>query len=227
MRTGTGVGMPQRGAVGAEERIRAAAVRLWSERGFHGVGIRELAEEAGLSSASLYHYMGTKEDLLADVMSRGLRRLVLAAERVTQQRAGAGPRMNALVQLHVLTHALRPRETRVVDGELRALSGDRRGGVMSLRDEYESYWRTTIDEGRASGAFRVEAPGMARLALLEMCTGVARWYDPGGPMALSEVALGHAQLASRVLGAEELELVDEVDWCRGLVGEIWSGPGGG
>ena len=50
------------------ERVRRAALELFAERGFHGTGIRQLAERAGLSSASLYHYMGTKEDLLVELM---------------------------------------------------------------------------------------------------------------------------------------------------------------
>ena len=45
--------------------MRAAALTLFAERGYHGTGIRQLADAAGLSSASLYHYMGTKEELLS------------------------------------------------------------------------------------------------------------------------------------------------------------------
>jgi len=37
------------------QRVRDAAVELFAERGYHGVGIRELAERAGLTSATLYH----------------------------------------------------------------------------------------------------------------------------------------------------------------------------
>ena len=36
--------------------------------GYAATGIRQLAEEAGLTSAALYHYMGSKEDLLVAIM---------------------------------------------------------------------------------------------------------------------------------------------------------------
>ena len=45
---------------------RETMVALFAAKGFHGTGIRELADAAGLSSATLYHYMGTKEDLLVE-----------------------------------------------------------------------------------------------------------------------------------------------------------------
>ncbi|HEY8641410.1 MAG TPA: helix-turn-helix domain-containing protein, partial [Candidatus Dormibacteraeota bacterium] len=42
----------------------AAALRLFGTKGYGAVGIREIALEAGISTAALYHYMRTKEDLL-------------------------------------------------------------------------------------------------------------------------------------------------------------------
>ena len=50
-------------ALTTQQRVRRAAVKLFAGKGFHGTGIRDLAQEAKISSASLYHYIGTKEDL--------------------------------------------------------------------------------------------------------------------------------------------------------------------
>ena len=49
------------------DRIHRAALRLFATYGFEGTGIRKIADEAGITVASLYHYVGTKEDLLAAV----------------------------------------------------------------------------------------------------------------------------------------------------------------
>src|SRR5579863_2874732 len=50
-----------------EERIRTAALRLFSQKGFQATSTRELAAEAGLTVAGLYYYVGTKEALLFDI----------------------------------------------------------------------------------------------------------------------------------------------------------------
>lgn len=184
------------------ERVRVAALELFAERGFHGTGIRQLAERAGLSSASLYHYMGTKEDLLVELMRTSLERLLDATAEVLATHDDAVPRLTALVRLHVTSHAERPLETRVVDDEVHALSPQRRADVVALRDRYEAAWREVIDQGLAEGAFRVESAGVARRALLEMCSGVARWFDPAGPTALPALAEQYALLALRLLGAD-------------------------
>lgn len=204
-------------------RVRNAAITLFAERGFHGTGIRDLAERAGLSSATLYHYMGTKEDLLVSIMTESLERLLKAGERLAE--ADPTSRITGLVELHVLTHATHRLETRVVDDEMRSLSADRREAVVALRDRYEALWQDAIDAGCASGAFHVRAPKVARLALLEMCGGIARWYAPDGPIALEDLALRYAEMALGVLGAAgppPVFKVDTVRRIRAVVDEIWT-----
>ncbi|MFD1052583.1 TetR/AcrR family transcriptional regulator, partial [Kibdelosporangium lantanae] len=100
-----------------EDRVRRAAVELFATRGFHGTGIRDLAVAAGLSSATLYHYMGTKEDLLVEIMRTSLERLLTDAERVTADVHDPVEQLKRLVDMHVRAHAERPLETFVVDGE--------------------------------------------------------------------------------------------------------------
>ncbi len=46
-------------------RVQRAAVTLFATKGFAATGIRELGAEAGINSATLYHYVGSKESLLA------------------------------------------------------------------------------------------------------------------------------------------------------------------
>jgi AcrR family transcriptional regulator len=44
--------------------IAGAAVRLFTERGFHGTPTSLIAREAGVSNGTLFHYFPTKEDLI-------------------------------------------------------------------------------------------------------------------------------------------------------------------
>lgn len=203
-----------------ESRVRGAAIELFAERGFHAIGIRDLAERAGLSSATLYHYMGTKEELLASIMRDSLQRLATAGDRLT---ATGSPRerITALVHLHVLTHAERRLETRVVDDEMRALSEGPRAEIIALRDRYEHHWRAAIEAGVADGTFHVAQPRLARLALLEMCSGIARWYEPNGPIGLDDLATHHAAMALALLGAPASSDTTAIPAVRAVVSEIW------
>lgn len=208
-------------AVSSRDRVRAAAVKLFSTKGFHGTGIRDLAQEAELSSATLYHYMGTKEDLLAEIMHTALSRLLDAAREATAGSPDPVHRLRTLVALHVLAHAVGPAETRVVDNEVDVLSPAAREPVVALRDGYERLWAAAIDEGVAAGVFHTEHPAVTRLALLEMCSGVARWYSPRGPLALDQLAEHYAELASRALGCTSAPGVSNLARCREIIAKEW------
>ncbi|TIC86471.1 TetR/AcrR family transcriptional regulator [Nocardioides sp. GY 10127] len=200
--TGTSGTTGTTGTTGA--RVEDAALTLFAERGFHGTGIRQLAEAAGLSSASLYHWMGTKEELLARLMRQALTRLTDAAvaDLAAAPQDDPRTRVAVLVRVHVREHALRRRETRVVDGELAALGEGTRAEVLDLRDTYEQLWAEEIRRGCEDGAFTVARPDVARRAVLEMCSSVARWYRPDGPLDVEELAATYVDLTLRALGAD-------------------------
>jgi TetR/AcrR family transcriptional regulator, transcriptional repressor for nem operon len=54
------------------ERLLAAAMRLFREKGYHSTSIADILGEAGANSGSLYHFFPTKQDILLTVLDRYL-----------------------------------------------------------------------------------------------------------------------------------------------------------
>jgi AcrR family transcriptional regulator len=184
-----------------QERLTDAALTLFATRGYAATGIRDIAEGADLTSAALYHYIGSKEDLLVHLMTEGLQRFVAASRQALSDLSGAEEKLIALTRVHVATEAVMRRLSMVIDGEVRSLSDG--AGVLKLRDEYESLWAETIALGMSAGVFHVAEPRLARLALLEMCNGVAQWFSPQGQMSLSQVCDHFSDMALALLGARD------------------------
>lgn len=180
------------------ERVEAAALRLFAARGFEGTGIRQIALESGISVASLYHYMGTKEDLLERMMRESMRRLLDPAGALVVSTDPVA-RVAGLVDLHVRQHAQESLLCIVADTEIRSLSPERRREMVSMRDAYEALWEETVSYGVSTGAFQVPDEKMAAFALLEMCTGVAYWYSPKGRMSLDEICEAFVGMALSLL----------------------------
>jgi AcrR family transcriptional regulator len=59
-----------------EQQMLDAAARVFSERGFHGASMDEIAERAGVSKPLLYLYLGSKEETFSACVARESGRLV-------------------------------------------------------------------------------------------------------------------------------------------------------
>jgi AcrR family transcriptional regulator len=190
-----------------DERLKAAAVRLFGAKGFAATGIRELARESGISVASLYHYMETKDDLLLSLMLDGMHSLLTPALEALESTSDAADQMCALVDIHIDFHCSRAALARVTDAEIRALSGEAREQVIALRDEYERLWRDAIVAGDANGTFHVPQPRLTTFALLEMCTGVSHWYSPDGMYSVRAISSYYSALSLRMLGCRRSAMI--------------------
>lgn len=76
------------------EKIKAAALKLFSSRGIDGVSVRDIVTEAGLrNGASLHYYFGSKDGLLRALVKDGARHSDGARARAVEAlEAGGGPR---------------------------------------------------------------------------------------------------------------------------------------
>ena len=66
-------GRPPGGESRARERIIAAAVEEFGEFGYNGATMRAIAARAGVDSALLHHYFGTKADLFTETIGAPMR----------------------------------------------------------------------------------------------------------------------------------------------------------
>ncbi len=168
--------------------IRQAAVSLFAERGFAATGIRDVGRAAGLNSATLYHYASGKEELLAGIMRAGLEELLRTGREAVAYGSDPAVQLARLVAAHVANEAVNPLTSRVTDTEVRALTGGNRAEIIALRDAYEALVAGVLERGARAGEFQVTDLRVARLALVEMCNGVALWYRPDGRLSVARAA---------------------------------------
>jgi AcrR family transcriptional regulator len=182
-------------------RIQRAAVRLFADRGFAATGIRDISRSAGLNSAMIYHHTGGKEELLAVIMRAALANLLTVGEQAVTGIEKPAVQLVRLVRTHVTMAAVNPLSVKVTNREVNALTGDNHTEIMDLRDRYEALFRDVLRHGTAAGELHPADPAIARLALIEMCNGVANWYRPDGRLAVPELVDRFADLTCRMVAS--------------------------
>jgi hypothetical protein len=87
----------------------------------------------------------------------------------------------------VTDHGLHRNSAIVGDTELRALSPESLEIVGRIRDSYEDLWRSAVAELASRNPAGFDH-SLLRFAIIQMCTGVAHWYRPDGPLSLEKIA---------------------------------------
>ena len=187
------------------DAILDSAAALFSRRGYHAIGIRELADSVGLSTSTLYHYYATKQDILYAVIGRFLREFadtLVAGLRDTSVPARA--RLERAVTDHVVLTVTRREELLAGNPVLNALTAEQQAGIAALRRSYRDAVRDVIAEGAAAGQFHVTDPLVTAMAMLDMLDGIRAWYHEDGALSLAELAARYRAFALSLCQAGEI-----------------------
>ncbi|MEP2641242.1 TetR/AcrR family transcriptional regulator [Roseobacter sp.] len=166
-------------------RVRAAALKLFSDQGFAAVSMRAIAQEVGVQVGALYNYTRDKQTLLFDLMQSHMDTLLRAFEDNPQ--AAADARLQHFVTFHIAFHHDRPDAVFIAYMELRNLTPDNFARIETLRRRYEDRLEAILRDGVAQGAFDIVDTKITTLAIIAMLTGVNTWFRPEGRLSLVDV----------------------------------------
>ncbi len=180
--------------------LRREALRLFSERGYSAVSMRELAEAVGMRQGGIYNHFASKQALLADLMATHIRALLAAHDEAMEGRGSPREQLAAFVRHHVDYHLDFPQDVFLAYLELRNLEPENRLEIVALRDRYELALRNILSKGQAEGTFTLADPAIHARLLLSMLTGATGWYRESGPLSREEVVTCHVQAAMQSVG---------------------------
>lgn len=141
--------------------ILRAAARVFAAQGYGIASMAQVAAEAGVSKANLYHYASGKEALLFDLLDVHLRAL---RDRLAEAR-GDGPEgdLRAAIEALLMAYEGADAEHEVQLGAIRALPEDRQEALREVQ-------RDMVRDMRARVA--ALAPGLGRAALRDVAMSV-------------------------------------------------------
>jgi len=190
------------GSTDTSRVIADAAIRLFYERGYHGTSIRDIAREANVGIATLFHHHGSKAELLRRIMNTGFDDLLAEMEEAVQA-AGDDPaeRLSAAVRTHVRCHCERPMESAIATSEMRSVEPPLREEFAAKRERVHALFADALADGAAAGVFDCPTPRETARAVHAMCSAVTGWYRQDGPMSPDEVGELYVGMALRLAGA--------------------------
>jgi TetR/AcrR family transcriptional regulator, cholesterol catabolism regulator len=180
----------ERTSSGRENILREAAT-LFAAKGYAESGLREIAEMAGVRSATVYHHFASKEKIYEEIIRIALDAISAAVTaELLALPSDATPRMRIEASIAGHLHAVhtnKPFTSTNAHSRLR-VPNEVNSVVGTIRERYSDFWRAMLEEAHAAGAFKPGLePRMLRPLILSTLNRTLGWFDPrkGSPETLT------------------------------------------
>lgn len=168
--------------------IVKAAAEVFREHGFEVGTLEDVADRLGITRPALYHYINSKQELLAITLNY-LLDLGLAEVAIIEQReADALLRLRALI-ISFITMIGNERSLFTVlfrDGA--GLDEPYRTVILPKERKYIDYFQRAIGDAMKAGYLPVIPETLATMTILGACIWTYTWLDPAGPIPLERAA---------------------------------------
>lgn len=172
---------PEVGAT--RDRLLLAAAQLFRQRGYAATTLRQIADLAGIKAGSVYYHFESKEEILIEVLDRG----ILAVADAVRARVDALPptaswldRIGAAIEGHLwglLHHGDFTSANIRIFGQIPDAIKERH---RVIRRQYADYWEQLMEAARANGELSTEASTrVIRLFVIGALNWTVEWYNPG------------------------------------------------
>ena len=161
-----------------QQRVVDEAARVFAERGYDRTTMQELGDALGIAAGGLYHYIGSKEQLLIRICDQLMEPLLEQARALV---AAGGAPADAAARPRRAVGRPRGRAPRPHARLPAGAPPDRVGRAVARRARAAA--RRSSGSSRRCSRARARPPATPRIALaalLGMVNHTAQWYRPSG-----------------------------------------------
>lgn len=186
---------PRRGRPGYDrDQVLAAAVLLFTQRGYDATSVSDITGRLGVSKAALYHHFSSKEEMLRIALDSALGSLEQVLETALRSPGPATSRLEQVVTgaVHVLTDEL-PTVTLL----LRVRGNSQvELAAMQRRRTFDQRVAALVAEAQGEGGVRDDIePALLTRFVFGMINSLVEWYRPEGPVLPDDIAADVVQVA--------------------------------
>ena len=163
-------------------QILAIAAKLFATKGYSTTTVRDIADEAGILSGSLYHHFASKEAIAQEILRGFMSDLIDQYEAILLENLSPRETLDRIILTSFTAITDQTDSVGLYQNE--ALFLQTQPGFEFLRQNstrIEDIWREQLLQGQADGVFResLDIPTLYRFVRDALWMSV-RWFRPGG-----------------------------------------------
>jgi AcrR family transcriptional regulator len=180
------------------EAVLLAAVRMFNAQGFHATSLDDVAASLGVSKPTIYHYLGNKDQVLLECVTRGVEQLREAVDAAHAMPGTGLDRLRSFLTRYAEIN-MDDFGRCVIRTADEALSVASRARFRALKREIDQAMRRLIAEGVADGSIVAQDVRLTAFTLAGALNWPAHWHHPDGGQSAHEIAAAMVDILTRGL----------------------------
>lgn len=169
-----------------EEIIRIAA-KLFKEKGYSAVTMRDLATAMGIKAASLYNHINSKQEILQIIVITIAKEFTSEMKSIQSSNYSCIEKLNKIIQLHVILSSQNSYGMACLNNDWMHLE-EQLDYYKSLRNDYENEFRKILEEGIINGEIIHVKPEIMMFSILTTLRSLYVWIPKKEDINLQELS---------------------------------------
>lgn len=168
--------------------VLRTAARIYTERGFHGATLTDIAEALNISKPTLYYYFKSKDEILFECHRLGIEAITDGETPMPPPGSGTSrERLHEFLRRYVRMVVDDFGTCLVITGT-NALEPENRAAVVAGRREIDGMLRGILRDGQRDGSFDCPDPKTTAMFVFGAMNWIPHWFHREGPLSVDELS---------------------------------------
>ncbi len=165
--------------VSRKEEIILLAAKLFREKGYSAVTMRDIADALGVKAASLYNHIRSKQELLSTIIIQTATQFTEGMQAIVESPESTSQKLRHIIELHIEITIQNPDFLAALNNDWMHLEEDLQF-FLQMREGYEENFRSIIKVGLANGEIADRDPEIMLFSMLSTLRTLYLWYAKKG-----------------------------------------------
>ncbi len=159
-----------------KSEIISIAAKLFKEKGYSAVTMRDIANALDIKAASLYNHIKSKQEILVLIIIEIAEEFTNNMNKIVDSDKSSIKKLEKIIELHVDITIRNPNELASLNNDWMHLENENLKHFQKMRDDYEQNFRQIVKLGIANQEIKSLNPEVIIFSMLSTLRTLYIWY---------------------------------------------------
>ncbi|MBT0607542.1 TetR/AcrR family transcriptional regulator [Aequorivita echinoideorum] len=168
--------------ISRKNEIIQMASKLFKEKGYSAVTMRDIAAGINIKAASLYNHISGKQEILSAIILNVAKEFTVGMDGVIAKKGSAIEKIERVIELHIDITVNYSEALASLNNDWMHLQKNDLAEFIKMRERYEENFRSIIKQGIASNELKPNHPEVILFSIFSTLRTLYLWYEKRGKL---------------------------------------------